>query len=59
MIAVALQKLIKDDIVLRGDAIVLISAVNRILLHLSEGVALENVAKELIMGFFETFKVVH
>lgn len=58
-VSVTLEELVKDVIVFLRYSVVLVRAVDRVLLHLSEGVALEDVAKELIVSFLKALKIVH
>ena len=46
------QKLVKYRVELPRHAVLQIRAMHWVLLHLSEDIALENIAKKAIMGFF-------
>ena len=54
----AIDELIKDRVELKGNAILKVSAMHRVLLHLPIYVSLENVAEETIMSFLKALKVV-
>ena len=54
----AIDELIEDRIELIWNAILKVSAMHWILLHLPVDVTLENVAEESIMSFFKAFKIV-
>ena len=54
----AIDELIKDRVELKGNAILKVSAMHRVLLHLPIYVSLENVAEETIMSFLKALKIV-
>ena len=54
----AIDELIEDRVELIRNAKLKISAMHRVLLHLSIYVSLENVAEEAIMSFLKAFKIV-
>ena len=54
----AIDELIKDRVELKRNAILKVSAMHRVLLHLPIYVSLENVAEETIMSFLKALKVV-
>ena len=54
----AIDEFIKDRVELKGNAILKVSAMHRVLLHLPIYVSLENVAEETIMSFLKALKIV-
>ena len=54
----AIDELIEDRVELIRNAILKISAMHRVLLHLPIYVSLENVAEETIMSLFKALKIV-
>lgn len=52
------QKFVQDTIELPRHSVLQVVAVNRILLHLSKAVALDDEAEEAVVGLFEALEIV-